>query len=172
MAKIGRGRIYHISGKYQSLNQFGATLEYIEELRLRLRDLIDDIPPELGNRAPEWSANSIFFLSAHMVWAEQNWIERAVNGHYSIQTVLEPTPSPEIEIDKEHLLLALDEVGKKITFVYLEHVEHGSCSFTQTGPFQELTELLQHISWHYSYHSGQVGLLRRYIGLSYKWSFA
>ena len=169
--KTGRGRIYRITGKYSSLEQFGARLEFLDELRLRLRDLIDDIPPELGNRVPDWTANSIFYLSAHMVWAEQAWIERAVHDQYPIQAVFQSTPSHGEQFERESLLAVLDEVGVKITQVYLEKIESGTCTFSQTGPFEELSELLQHLTWHYGYHSGQVGLLRRYLDLAYKWNF-
>ena len=169
--KNGRGRIYRITGKYTSLEQYGATLEFLDELRLRLRDLIDDVPSELGNQVPDWTANSIFFLSAHMVWAEQQWIQRAVNDQYSIQVIVPSTPSSGEQFERDSLVKALDEVGEKITQVYLEKVERGECTFSQTGPLEELSELLQHLTWHYSYHSGQVGLLRRYLGLAYKWNF-
>ena len=169
--KIGRGRVYKISGKYASLVTFGGRLEYLEELRLRLRDLIEDIPQELGNRHPEWTENSIFFLWAHMVWAEQQWIKQAVNSEYEMPEVLDSVISPEKQFEKGQLVIALDDVGEKITRPYLEKIERGGCVFFQTGPFEELDELLQHLCWHYSYHSGQVGMLRRYINQAYKWNF-
>lgn len=169
--KIGRGRVYNIRGKYASLVTFGRRLEYLEELRLRLRDLIEDIPQELGNKTPEWTENSIFYLGAHMVWAEQQWVERAVNSQYGIRKVLDSIISPEMQFEKEQLLAALDDVGGEITLPYLEKIERGGCVFSQTGPFEELDELLQHLCWHYSYHSGQIGMLRRYVQQPYKWNF-
>ncbi len=169
--KTGRGRVYHSLERYPSLKTFGGQLESIDELRLRLRDLLDDVPDELGNKIPEWTANSIFYLGAHMVWAEQGWIERAVNSQYQIRGVLDSEPCPKAAIEKSQLLTALDTVGVHVTGEYLEHFEYGECEFTQTGPFVEIGELLQHLYWHYSYHSGQVGLLRRYVGLPYQWNF-
>jgi uncharacterized damage-inducible protein DinB len=32
--------------------------------------------------------------------------------------------------------------------------------------------VLWHLIWHWTYHSGQVGLLRRLWGSRYKWTFA
>lgn len=171
MQKTGRGRIYHLTGKYPSLKTFGNTLESLDELRLRLKDLLEDVPEELGKKTPEWTANSIFYLGAHMVWAEQGWIERAVNSQYPVQHVLD-SGAPSIEtIEKGQLLTALDMVGAQVTYVYLERLEYGEYEFTQTGPFVEIGELLQHLYWHYTYHTGQVGLLRQYVGLPYQWNF-
>ena len=134
--------------------------------------MIEDIPQELGNKTPEWTKNSIFYLWAHMVWAEQQWVAQAVNSQYAIQNVLDSVISPEMQFEKGQLVTALDDVGEKITQPYLQKIEHKECVFSQTGPFEELDELLQHLCWHYSYHSGQIGMLRRYVQQPYKWNFA
>jgi uncharacterized damage-inducible protein DinB len=150
---------------------FGRRLEYLEELRLRLRDLIEDIPQELGNKTPEWTENSIFYLWAHMIWAEQQWIKRAVNSQYKMPEVVDSVISPDMQFEKGQLIIALDSVGEKITHPYLKKVEGGECVFSQTGPFEKLDELLQHLCWHYSYHSGQIGMLRRFVQQPYQWNF-
>ncbi|MBN1248486.1 MAG: DinB family protein, partial [Anaerolineae bacterium] len=60
----------------------------LDELRARVIDQIEDLPPEALRFVPPGTTLTIGALAAHLVWAEAGWIERIARG--TGQTVTAP----------------------------------------------------------------------------------
>jgi uncharacterized damage-inducible protein DinB len=54
--------------------------------------------------------------------------------------------------------------GLSTTIDLDQHLDQSNQAMTVRG-------VLWHLIWHWTYHSGQVGLLRRLWGSRYKWTF-
>ena len=106
-----------------------------------------------------------------MAWAEAHWLGKIAgvpnpitqptydNG-MSLCGTMDTFDVAAIHTDKIIAALHHDRVHKNI---------EPDCSDT---PFDNLDACLQHLAWHWTYHSGQIGLLRKFLGHEYQWQFA
>ena len=153
----------------------------LDELHERLFDLIGDLPPRALEFVPEGGTNSISMLALHMAHAEASWIAAATE-----------TEVPE-EIGRELKAGAQDETGElrasSPTGVAADLVETAMRvreEFTkrQLAPLGNIDSevasgdriltvrgVLMNQLWHWTYHTGQVGLLRRLAGMRYAWRY-
>lgn len=140
--KEGRGRHYPDYGGIER------ELEYLAELRERAADLVLDLPDEV--RASELHGHSIYELYAHMLQAESGWVSRVAGV-----PVLDVADADELKQFTETNLggLRLD-------------------STVSVGPFINAGQVIRHLQWHWTYHSAQIGMLRRMHDHPYKWTFA
>lgn len=141
--KQGRGRQYNNFGK---INE---ELDYLQELRERAQDLVDDLDQEV--RDQEHDNHSIHKLFTHMIQAEVSWFQKLQTQ----QTSMVPS-----------------------TIHYLDQFTRAVFSnkslndAIKIGPFSSIGEMIRHLQWHWTYHSAQIGLIRRALGHPYKWQFA
>jgi uncharacterized damage-inducible protein DinB len=165
MAKTGRGRNY----AYQlddSLGIYAHQMAVIEEQTLRVQDLISGLPADICNRPPDWGDNSIYFLAMHMAGAEDHWLSASSEAG---------TPTRR-SIDKagRFTLGGIQEYTgtvRKHTLGLVRSCVRDEGLFKETKQFASLTSVLDHVVWHWIYHSGQVGLLRRFFRKRYTWQF-
>ena len=144
-------------------------LAALDELLERVLDQISDLPQEALDFLPQGATNSIAMLVDHMAWAEAGWISRVT------QTQLPPAL-----IDR----LSPGQQGSTGELVFSSATASGLTELCRdvraqiTGPaLRELRDVdvdiqaqqkpmtargvLMHLVWHWTYHSGQIGLLRR-----------
>ena len=177
--KSGRPRRYDISPPdgfaHPTVGAFAASLE---ELGLRFLDLICDLPKKAMVFLPEGGANSISMLGVNMIWAEAAWVSRIAGAEVSTEvdelvgrgrqgpdgTVPESTFSPKELEERWHA------VHRGMTRPLLSGVTDPDSPVA--GAAMTNLQALMHLSWHWSYHSGQVGILRRLWGAGYRWTFA
>ena len=152
----------------------------LDELLERLLDLIADLPQEALDFVPQGAGNSIAMLVMHMAWAEALWITRITEASIPAELEGQLLPGkqdssgdlPPSFTNGDALLVYCRAVREEITkpaLVALEdmdtEIHEGSRPMTARG-------VLMHLVWHWTYHSGQVGLLRRQWGeLRYQWTF-
>jgi uncharacterized damage-inducible protein DinB len=151
----------------------------LEELRERLYDMIADLPQEAMDFVPEGATNTIAMLTVHMAWAEAIWVAN-ITG-LPIPDELEPRLSPGKQgpsgdlpsfSDSAAELIALcRRVRDEVTLPRLSVLENIDLEIPDANRPMTARGVLMHLVWHWTYHSGQVGLLRRLWGSRYKWTF-
>ena len=150
----------------------------LDELSARLFDLIADLPPTALRFSPLREGNTIGMLVLHMAAAEAHWIAR-VTGK-PIPAALAERLAPGLQAARGELkrvnpnrraLLQICRRVRRLTRRRLaaltaldREVPAGRMRVTARG-------VLAHLLWHWTYHTGQVGLLRRLWGARYRWTF-
>ena len=152
----------------------------IDELRQRLYDIIQDLPQEAMHFMPEGAGNTIAMLAVHMAWAEATWIARATGQAIpaGLDEALLPGkqgPSgdlPAYSNDATSLIALCDRVRQEVTLPGLSTIQNLEARLEGDPRQMTVRSVLWHLIWHWTYHSGQVGLLRRLWGSRYRWTFA
>ena len=169
-----RGRVYTLQPDRERFGVYADQVAYMDEQVARLLDLVADLPAEVADAVPEGGENSIHALCLHMAWAERHWLARTVTGE-----VLPSGDRPRFVLpadagDRAWADLRATLVDERAAHVHavIADVAAGRATFTAAPQFAELGLLLEHLKWHWVYHSGQVGLLRRLLGPRYSWTFA
>ncbi len=172
-----RGR----SRSYEWANTDGPGIRWyvsaLEELHERVFDQIEDLSEEeLSFVAPE-SQISMGWLVTHLISSDVNWIERLSGqsrpawlskGPLSqLRRYGEVQPSfgsPDSLIDEGRR--AWTEWGKQILLGGVSPSDE-----TGAGPLPTAGAVLSHLIWHWSFHSGHIGLVRLQAGGEYEWTF-
>ena len=150
----------------------------LDELSARLFDLIADLPPAALRFCPRRGGNTIAMLVLHMAAAEAHWMARVTGKPLPpalARQLALGLQDPRGELRRVHLSLqALVGVCRRVrrltrrrlaALTALDReVPAGRMRLTARG-------VLAHLLWHWTYHTGQVGLLRRLCGARYRWTF-
>jgi uncharacterized damage-inducible protein DinB len=179
--KAGRPRNYDLHPVMGFADQ---TVAYIvaalDELSERLFDLISDLPQDALDYVPKETTNSIAMLVVHLAWAEAGWVSRATG--YPVPDDLEECllpgqqdasgDLPVSSASTEELVAYCRAVRDRVTRPALASVGDIDAQLKTAGQLKSLRQVLIHVVWHWTYHSGQVGLLRRlWGGTRYRWTF-
>jgi uncharacterized damage-inducible protein DinB len=152
----------------------------LDELSERLFDLISDLPQDALDFVPKGATNSIAMLVTHMAWAEAGWIARVTRAAIppGLQEQLLPGKQeasgdlPPSSATVAQLVAYCRSVRQEVTKPALAIVEDMDVEVGDEGRPMTVRGVLMHLVWHWTYHSGQVGLLRRLWGHGrYKWTF-
>jgi uncharacterized damage-inducible protein DinB len=178
-AKTGRPRRYDLNPPQGFTNrEIGLGAALLQELAERVYDQMGDLPQEALDYAPGNSRLSIGWLVLHMAWAEARWVGLATGAKPdpALAARLEPgglehygqTASP--HGDATSLIAVCRKVQGEFTAPALapvggldDEMERGGLTVTLRGVLQQLT-------WHWTYHSGQIGLIRLLWGSDYQWT--
>ncbi len=179
--KSGRPRRYDLHPQKGSLHQdVGTALAALDELCERLYDLITDLPQQAAEYIPEGSGiNSITMLVIHMAWAEASWVARITQTPLdpALEQLLLPgqqTKSGDLPPSATNIpqLIALcRRVRQEVSKPRLTLLDDIDRAIPGTKMPMTARGVLMHLIWHWTYHSGQVGLLRRLWGTRYRWTF-
>jgi len=177
--KIGRPRRFSFGEPGVLGPELFSILEFLDELAIRTEDQVNHLPPEALNHVIPPSTLSIGRLVLHLISADRTLLATALGGAdeppYAAQLArgliadfatapgsLDFAPS----ILKEHLLWRRVHLLDRCRVPgFLDRtVDHPACRTNR--------ELLTHLVWHWSYHSGQIGLLAWEAGFDYTWTSA
>ena len=180
-ARPGRPRRYDIQPVAGFENEGAAyAVAMLDELLERLCDLISDLPQEAIDYVPTGTTNSIAMLVIHMAWAEAGWIARVTGTPVppALKESLLPGRQgalgdlPRSSTSVGQLVAACRRVRCEVTVPALAPVEHIDAEVSDEHRPMTVRGVLMHLVWHWTYHSGQVGLLRREWGEQrYQWTF-
>ncbi len=177
--KRGRPRRYTLAPQPGIANAEAA--EYaaaLGELRERVYDQIVDLPDEAINFAARGTTFSIGWLAAHMALGEADWMGRIAEAAVPASILTHPdarlfTPygsAPATFGPAARLI----ELGRLVeseatipTLASLESLERE----TNHAALTTVRKVLVHLLWHWSFHSGHVGLIRLQWGSEYDWVF-
>ncbi|HTL51436.1 MAG TPA: DinB family protein [Planctomycetota bacterium] len=178
--KSGRPRKYAFGPLPDFKNAEAAQLAAtVDEMTERVYDLIADLPPAALDYLPEGGNNTIAMLVLHMVAAEAFWIVRVsqkplpdeLKAHVAGGMQDASGQMPRLQKTAAELLAAARAIRHNWSLPFLREqtdidrpVADGDRTITVRGA-------LTHLVWHWTYHGGQVGLMRRLAGARYQWTF-
>ena len=151
-------------------------LGFLDELAVRVEDQVVHLPVEALNYTGPNSQLSIGRLVLHLIESDLSMLARAVPGvtapPYQAQLdkgLLAGFSAPPGDLGfakdilKEHLVFRRTHLLDRCRVPgFLDQpVEHVACKNNR--------ELLAHLVWHWSYHSGQIGLIAMEAGFDYVW---
>lgn len=178
--KQGRARRYDFSGPKDFADKdVAAYAAALVELSERAADQLIDLPPEGMDFLPPGTNLSIGRLALHMAWAEASWLRRASGRDMpaDLEKILapaaldrfseNPAPAPPAP--------AVADLYRRLRSDYswpiLREVRDPGAVFTTKGLGANYRGILAHLLWHWTYHSGQIGLIRLQWGSDYVWTF-
>jgi len=179
--KEGRPRQYDLQRNIGSQEEFvGWASAALDELRARVYDQIEDLPVDALTFIPEGSSLSIAALVIHMAWAEAGWASGLADVKVAedLNTQLQPTgralpagERPPLPDQVPDLIALCDRVADEVTRPALTSLENPDATIPDDPWGATPRGVLMHLIWHWTYHSGQVGLLRELWGSGYRWTF-
>jgi uncharacterized damage-inducible protein DinB len=152
----------------------------LDELRERLYDLVADLPEDQLAFVPEGTTNSIAVLVVHMAWAEAGWVARVTGRAIPDEMAARLAPGGQGDngdlapytASADALIGLCEDVRQGFTMPALAAVEDSDAQVGGAQRPMTVRGVLMHLIWHWTYHSGQVGLLRRlWEGPRYRWTF-
>ena len=174
----GRPRRYTLDPPPGFANiELAHSVALLQELAERVYDQIEDLPADALDYTAQDAPLSITMLVLHMAWAELWWVRRICG--------VEIADSLNREIQRG----ALDKIGQPPPSGYSASELIAICrraqgEYSQPGlaGIEDIDEVLKkdgftfsvrgamgQLAWHWSYHSGQIGLLRLLWGSDYQW---
>ena len=176
--KIGRPRRYNLkplSGFANTELAQGAAL--LQELAERVYDQIIDLPGEALDHTVQDTTLSISMLVLHMAWAEANWVRRITGVEIpdplykeiekgSLSRLSDPPPPG---YAASTLIELCRRVQKDYSQPALVDIENIDGVLTKEGSTFSVRGIMGQLAWHWTYHSGQIGLLRLLWGSDYRW---
>lgn len=146
----------------------------LDELADRHFDLIEDLPGEDLDFVPGQAPSSIAMITAHMIQSEIAWLSR-LSGELLAQDVARVLsgvhagpPSPLGAAELAGLCREVREETTKPRLAPIADIDAEGCD---RKPTVSVRGVLMHLVWHWTYHSGQAGVLRMIRGKDYRWGF-
>jgi uncharacterized damage-inducible protein DinB len=179
--KEGRPRQYDLQHTLGDREDFvGWASATLDELRARVYDQIEDLPPDALTFTPEGSSLSIAALVIHMAWAEAGWASGLadVDVPKDLNVQLQPAgralpagERPPLPDQVPDLIALCKRVATEVTEPALANLDDPDVTIPEDPRDATPRGVLMHLIWHWTYHSGQVGLLRELWGSGYRWTF-
>ena len=184
-SRQGRPRRYDLGVPQGELHRFAnpciaLAAAALDELRERVIDQIEDLPEDALTFVPEHSTLSIAALVQHLVWAEVGWVQRlsSVEAPGDLQSAVadagRAVPAGERvipEADAAELVRMCHRVREELTLGALAPITEPETKIPDAAHPMTVRGVLMHLIWHWTYHSGQIGLLRELWGSGYTWTF-
>jgi uncharacterized damage-inducible protein DinB len=152
----------------------------LDELRARVIDQFIDLPRVALRFVPEGSTLSIAALVEHLVWAEEGWIRR-ISGveapddlHAAVLKAGRAVPAGDLavpDVDADDLVGLCRRLRDEVTLPALASLVDIDAQIRTDSQPATPRGVLMHLIWHWTYHSGHIGLLRELWGSGYTWTF-
>ncbi|MEW5816888.1 MAG: DinB family protein [Spirochaetota bacterium] len=178
--KTGRPRLYNFHPVAGIENKdVGCCISILDELLERVVDQIVHLPPEALDFTPAGTTLSIGRLVVHLAWAEARMMKLAsgkgIDGELerrlasgSLETFKK---APESSPDSEHLIALLRRVRREVTIPFATSFQDIEAMVKGAHPLKTIKAVFMHLFWHWTYHSGHIGLLSLQAGYDYTWTF-
>jgi uncharacterized damage-inducible protein DinB len=149
------------------------------ELSERVADQIADLPPEALGFPAGQPGLSIGWLAMHMIWAETVWVDRGTGCSLpgELTAAIKGAElaaygnSPGEFTDAAAITSLFGRVRSQFSLPALRGVADIDREFESKGMTVNMRGIMAHLAWHWTYHSGQIGLIRLLWGSDYSWSF-
>lgn len=157
--------------------ELAALVATLEEMAERVYDQVEDLPREALDYAPGETRLSIGRLMVHLAWAEATWVPRLVGRTVtpelerrvlggSLERFSEP---PGAAAEAAELIALCRSVQHEHTEPLLRPVTDLDTPIEWSGRRISVRGIVGQLTWHWIYHSGQIGLLRFECGSDYVW---
>lgn len=176
--KIGRPRRYTLEPPAGFANtELAYSMSQLKELAERVYDQINDLPGEALDYAAQDTTLTISMLVLHMAWAEALWVRRITGTDIpdpplkdiekgSLSKLSEPPPPG---YTASTLIDLCRRVQKDYSQAVLAEIKDIDTVLTKEGSTFSVRGIMGQLAWHWTYHSGQIGLLRLLWGSDYHW---
>ena len=156
----------------------------LDEARERCIDVITDMPEDVMWKAPEGTEFTPGDLVLHMAWAEKIWLPRLGDSALSEESsqILERGRLEKIydrnegRLPVSRLVSLCREVRENVMLPCLSRIEDLDAPIP--APFEggkgpaTPRQVIMHVTWSWTYHTGQVGFICMMNGVDYQWAFA
>lgn len=152
----------------------------LRELRARACDQLEDLPAEALRWCCPGTNVTIEWLGTHLVAAELGWMKRLgpADGADSLEAEVKwagtmayrDPPAGAPGMTGRDIVALCDRLEREVTIPVLAPIPDPEAPTTH----EQLTTVrkaLVHLLWHWTYHSGQIGLARLLWGSDYEWRF-
>lgn len=174
--KQGRPRVYRFYDGGTPLSKEKVIL-LLSELRARVEDQIEDLDAPLLEKPFSEENLTMGWLFYHLNWAELAWLPDLTgeNPDSTAAGLFEDgkigrTPSGR-GLDGKALADLSRRHFDRFVRPSLERAVMDFDRQAHSDPNLTAGQICLHLFWHWSYHSGQIGLLRLMGGRDYRWSF-
>jgi len=176
--KIGRPRRYTLEPPAGFANtELAHGVAQLQELAERVYDQIVDLPGEALDYTAQETTLTISMLVLHMAWAEALWVRRISGAEIpdslnkeiekgSLGKLSEPPPPG---YAASMLIELCRQVQKDYSQPALAKIEDIDAVLNKDGSTFSVRGIMGQLAWHWTYHSGQIGLLRLLWGSDYQW---
>jgi len=176
--KQGRIRRYDLPAPAGFRSQeLAALVATMQEMAERVYDQVDDLPREALEYSPGQTRLSIGRLVVHLAWAEAVWVPRLVGKTAdpalekrlragSLERFAEP-PGPSEQAGE--LIALCRRVQQEHSLPILRMIADLDTPIEWNGRRISVRGIVGQLTWHWIYHSGQIGLLRFECGSDYVW---
>ena len=150
------------------------------ELSERVLDQLEDLPIEAMDEVQPETGLSIGRLALHLGWAEMNWLERLgeKTAPDYLSAALRPGALENLgqassrSCPYGRIRQLYEGLRKDLALPVLEPITDIYAERESRGMRIDTAGVMAHLAWHWTYHSGQIGLLRMFVGYDYTWTFA
>ncbi len=188
----GRARRYpwRVDGNFES-PEIEQQVALMGELIERAVDQLHDLPPQGLLFRPEGVWFSIAWLALHMSKSEHEQIRhllpvtdwnalgqqppqlgQELGERLQCGGIESPQPPPDSLADAAALAETMRSVYQEFTVPVCRRVADPDARLGESCLFATPRDLIVHMNWHWTYHSGQIGLLRLQWGDEYVWTLA
>jgi uncharacterized damage-inducible protein DinB len=132
-----------------------------------LFELIDDLPLDALDAPLASGEHTIAQLVRHIADAEAGWIARVT------QTLVPDDLAVALEatgLDAAGLVSLCRRVRDEVTTPRLQSLDNIDTEVESGGRMISVRGVLMHLVWHWTYHTGQIGLLRGLTAHRYAWA--
>jgi uncharacterized damage-inducible protein DinB len=176
--KQGRVRQYDLppAAGFRS-RELAALVATMQEMAERVYDQVEDLPREALDFSPGQTRLSIGRLVVHLAWAEAVWVPRLVGKTVdpalekrlqggSLERFAEPPAASE---QAAELIALCRRVQHEHSLPILRTITDLDTPIEWNGRRISVRGIVGQLTWHWIYHSGQIGLLRFECGSDYVW---
>ena len=178
---MSRPRKYHLVGMSHFKNpEIGYFATLLDEASERLYDVLHSADERQLHFVPEGTYLSMAKLSKHMIWGEAAWVQRLGDEDvpvYADDLLGDMSPGRLDSIEEmDETAAELIDAGRRLRADFSIPILRGLSDLdmkidAERGP-NTVRQILTHLLWHWTYHSGQVGFILLQAGYDYTWEFA
>lgn len=185
--KQGRPRRYDFVGANGYNDDFVAyVVPILDELLERVVDQIDDVPSQALAFHPAGSWFCLGWLPLHLAVSEYRQMQRLARAIGFAEPELAPAVLSQIEhggretsgdvpaeiLQAPVLIDAMRRVREDLTVPVAREILDCEQRIENAERLSTPRNVLMHLVWHWTYHSGHIGLMRLEYGLDYEWVMA
>ena len=177
--KTGRPRKYGLAPLPGFVSpELAAATAWMRELAERAYDQVEDLPPEALDFTPRDTTLSIGRLMAHLGWAEATWVSRITGRPIpeGLKRLVDIGALADFDKPPGHAGTAAELIGfcrqvqESFSGPALSRIGDPGAAMETGGRKVNARGVVAQLTWHWTYHSGQIGLLRLLWGSDYQWT--
>ena len=177
--KSGRPRVYKFAKQSSAPDpEIAFHLDYIQELAQRVADQVEHLPHAAINYVAVNTQLSVGRLVLHLVSndfkmmamlsgskLDPDFVARTTAGNLDNFSVPPGDTAFSKDIIKNHI-----ENRKPESIKVRDNIKNMDQAIDTHPKLKTVRELILHMEWHWTYHSGHIGLLAQEAGYDYTWT--